>query len=126
MILIIFQILFVGDCRGNHTVHTACGPGNGCMGSMENWICICDADGWRAVEGDMKKCHKSKNDFLSKVIRVLLQPWTKYLEKSRTILTRPKNLDIDFDTKKNISLGKLYVPNLHDVPNWFWNFPNIC
>ena len=63
MILIIFQILFVDDCRGNHTVHTKCGPGNGCMGSMEDWVCVCEEDGWKAVEGDMKTCHKSKNIF---------------------------------------------------------------
>ena len=74
MVLIIVQILLLVDCRGNHTVHTACGTGNSCMGSMEDWVCVCEADGWRAVEGDMKQCHKSKNIFSLKLIRVLLQP----------------------------------------------------
>ena len=81
MVLIIVQILHLVNCRGNHTVHTACGPGNGCMGSMEDWVCLCEADGWKAVEGDMKKCHKSKTKFLLKLIRVLLQPWANIYGK---------------------------------------------
>ena len=84
MVLIIVQILLLVNCRGNHTVHTACGPGNDCTGSMEDWVCLCEADGWKAVEGDMKKCHKSKTKFLLKLIRVLLQPWAN-MEKSRKL-----------------------------------------
>ena len=55
MVLIIVQILLLVDCRGNHTVYTACGSGNGCIGSMDDWVCICDADGWKAIERDTKK-----------------------------------------------------------------------
>ena len=66
MVFIICQILFLADCRANRTVHIACGSDNGCMGSMENWICVCEADGWRAVEGDLKICHKSKKSLLNR------------------------------------------------------------
>ena len=65
----------LADCRGNHTVNTKCGPSNGCMGSMEDWVCVCEADGWKAVEGDMKMCHKSKKkihspNFASNIKRI--------------------------------------------------------
>lgn len=29
------------------------------MGSVTVWVCVCEADGWRADDSDMKKCHKS-------------------------------------------------------------------
>lgn len=29
------------------------------MGSVADWVCVCEADGWRADDSDMKKCHKS-------------------------------------------------------------------
>ena len=106
MVLIIVQILHLVNCRGNHTVHTACGPGNGCMGSMEDWVCLCEADGWKAVEGDMKKCHKSKTKFLLKLIRVLLQPWANINGKKQKIEGK---LD---KTKKNCYIRCISIINV--------------
>ena len=44
------------------------------MGSMEDWVCVCEVDGWKAVEGDMKMCHKSKKNhspnFASNIKRI--------------------------------------------------------
>ena len=34
--------------------------GNGCMGSMEDWVCVCEAFGWIAHETDLMQCNKRK------------------------------------------------------------------
>ena len=49
----------LADCSASEAVHYACGEGNTCMGSVTDWVCVCKADGWRADDSDMKKCHKS-------------------------------------------------------------------
>ena len=41
-------------------MHHQCGMGNGCMGSMEDWVCVCEAFGWIANETDLMQCHKRK------------------------------------------------------------------
>ena len=45
---------------GNQTVHHQCGMGNGCTGSMEDWVCVCETFGWIAHETDLMQCHKRK------------------------------------------------------------------
>ena len=56
--LVVFY--FIVGCMANETVHYACGDGNGCKGSLDDWICVCNAPGWRAVDGNQMSCHESK------------------------------------------------------------------
>ena len=49
---------FQADCMDNQTVHHQCGMENGCIGSMEDWVCVCEAFGWIAHEIDLMQCHK--------------------------------------------------------------------
>ena len=50
----------------NDTVHSACGEGNGCKGSLDDWFCVCDAPGWKVVDGNPRICHESKyKDFFT-------------------------------------------------------------
>lgn len=65
-------IVFPADCMGNQTVHKQCGMGNGCMGSMEDWVCVCEAFGWIAHETDLMQCHQRKRLVYVNVILYLL------------------------------------------------------
>ena len=47
------------------------------MGSMEDWVCVCEADGWKAVEGDMKMCHKSKKKFILQISLLILSAFKR-------------------------------------------------
>ena len=81
----------------NQTVHHQCGMENGCIGSMEDWVCVCEAFGWIAHEIDLMQCHKrerlaytiqkmkfSPKEFLGKCdqIRSFLRIWLHLLRKS--------------------------------------------
>ena len=57
------SISFTGDCRHNSTVYNLCGDGNDCMGSMEDWHCVCNSNGWKPDDMNTQTCIRSKKIF---------------------------------------------------------------
>ena len=51
---------FLDDCRHNKDVEATCGDGNKCLGSYDDWICVCDKMGWEHDANNKSICLKSK------------------------------------------------------------------
>ena len=70
---------FQADCMDNQTVHHQCGMENGCIGSMEDWVCVCEAFGWIAHEIDLMQCHKRER--LAYTIQKMKFSFKEFLSK---------------------------------------------
>lgn len=55
----------VDDCRHNKDVEAACGDGNSCLGSYDDWICVCEKIGWEQDANNKSVCLKSKSFMFS-------------------------------------------------------------
>ena len=44
----------------NKTIVSMCGDGNRCLGTVEDYICICDAYGYVLDDNDKSQCSESK------------------------------------------------------------------